>query len=263
MRDRPPSLPALAGCYVISLRPVGGHAAIRRAATARGARVLALSPWKLAPRDDRATRDDLRAALAAGRVLATSPAAVRAANALRPLRRRPGQQWFAVGAGTAAALRRAGVDEIAAPARMDSEGLLALPGLRGVRGSDIGMLTAPGGRGRIAPALQRRGARILRADVYERVLVAPSPRAVAALCRLDAPAWLLLSSGEALAYLLDVLPADAVAALRRVRVAAASERLAGLARDRGFTGIVTAASALPRDLLDAAARAAPASRKRR
>src|SRR3546814_6969825 len=32
MRDRPPSSPALAGCYVISLRPVGGHAAIRRAA---------------------------------------------------------------------------------------------------------------------------------------------------------------------------------------------------------------------------------------
>src|SRR3546814_9894190 len=48
MRDRPPSSPALAGCYVISLRPVGGHAAIRRAAATLGARVLALSPWKLA-----------------------------------------------------------------------------------------------------------------------------------------------------------------------------------------------------------------------
>src|SRR3546814_9653070 len=31
MRDRPPSSPALAGCYVISLRPVGGHAEIGRA----------------------------------------------------------------------------------------------------------------------------------------------------------------------------------------------------------------------------------------
>src|SRR3546814_11351261 len=46
MRDRPPSSPALAGCYVISLRPVGGHAAIRRAAATPGARVLALSPWR-------------------------------------------------------------------------------------------------------------------------------------------------------------------------------------------------------------------------
>ncbi|MFC3716332.1 uroporphyrinogen-III synthase [Luteimonas soli] len=263
MPDRPPSSPALAGCYVISLRPVGGHAAIRRAAATLEGRVLAVSPWKLMPRDDRATRGDLRAALAAGRVLATSPAAVRAAGALQPLRRRRGQQWFAVGAGTAAALRRAGVDEVAAPARMDSEGLLALPGLRDVRGGDIGMLTAPGGRGRIAPALRRRGARVIRADVYERVPIAPSLRAVAALLQLDAPAWLLLSSGEALEHLLTALPGDAVAALRRARVVAASERLARLARDQGFTRIITATSAIPRDLLDAAARATPASRKRR
>src|SRR5690606_31611489 len=209
----PPTSTALAGCYVISLRPVGGHAPVRRAAAAHGARTLALSPWKLARREDRATRDALRAALAADRVLATSPAAVRAAAALRPLRRRRGQQWFAVGAGTAAALRRAGVDEVVAPARMDSEGLLALPGLQGLRGG-----------GHIAPELRRRGARVLRADVYERVPIAPAPRAVAALRALRVPAWLLLSSGEALEHLLGALPGDAVAALRRARVVAASQR---------------------------------------
>jgi uroporphyrinogen-III synthase len=263
MHDHSPSAIALAGCYVISLRPVGGHAAIRRAAAARGARALALSPWKLALHDDPATRASLRAALAAERVLVTSPAAVRAARAQQPLRQRRGQHWFAVGAGTAAALRRAGIDEVAAPARMDSEGLLALPGLRGVRGSSVGLVTAPGGRGRIVPALRGRGARVLRADVYARVPIAPSPRAVAALRALAAPAWLLLSSGEALMHLLDALPGDAVAALRRARVAAASERLARLAGDNGFAGIVTAASARPRDLLDAAAAAATRSRKRR
>ncbi|MDN5780568.1 MAG: uroporphyrinogen-III synthase [Luteimonas sp.] len=253
----------MAGCYVISLRPVGGHAAIRRMVTARGGCMLALSPWKLALHDDPATRADLRATLAAGRVLVTSPAAVGAARALQPLRRKRGQQWFAVGAGTAAALRRAGIDEVASPARMDSEGLLALPGLHGLRGSTIGMITAPGGRGRIAPTLQRRGARVLRADVYERMPIAPSRRAVAALRALPAPAWLLLSSGEALAHLLGALPADALSALRRARVAAASERLAQLAREHGFAGIVVAASARPRDLLDAIAQTAPTSRSRR
>ena len=223
---------------------------------ARGGRVLALSPWKLVLRDDPATRASLRAALAAERVLVTSPASVRAARALRALRQRRGQQWFAVGAGTAAALRRAGIDDVAAPLRMDSEGLLALPGLRAVRGSEVGLVTAPGGRGRIVPALQRRGARVLRADVYERVPITPSPRAVAALRALAAPAWLLLSSGEALAHLLESLPDDALAILRRARVAAASERLARLAGEKGFAGIVTAASARPRDLLDAVAQAA-------
>lgn len=259
MRDVPPAA-ALSGCYVISLRPVGGHAAIRRAAGARGARVLALSPWKLQRRDDAATRADLRAALAAARVLATSPAAVRAARALRPLRARRGQLWFAVGGGTAAALRRAGIDDVLAPDRMDSEGLLALPGLRGVRGTDIGLLTAPGGRGRIASTLRRRGARVLRADVYERIPIAPSARAIAALRALPALPWLLLSSGEALLHVLDALPPDAAAVLRRARVAAASARLAQLAREHGFARVVVAGDARPRSLLDAAARATAARR---
>jgi len=261
MRDRPTTSTALGGCYVISLRPVGGHATVRRMAAALGARTLALSPWKLVARDDRDTRARLRAALAADCVLATSPAAVRAAQALQPLRQRRGQAWLAVGAGTAAALRRAGVDGAAAPARMDSEGLLALPELHGLRGRRVGMLTAPGGRGRIAPVLRRRGAQVLRADVYERVPVPPAPRALAALRALRTPAWLLLSSGEALAHVLDALPDDALAVLRRARVVAASERLAGLAREHGWNDVVVAASARPRDLLDAAAHAAAMARK--
>jgi uroporphyrinogen-III synthase len=54
----------LAGCYVISLRPAGQHEPLRRAAARHGARVLALSPWRLAPRDDAATRAALETALA-------------------------------------------------------------------------------------------------------------------------------------------------------------------------------------------------------
>lgn len=246
---------ALAGCYVISLRPVGAHGAIRRAAAAHGARVLALSPWKLMQCDDAATRSDLRSALACERVLFTSPAAVPAAAALHPLRARRGQRWFAVGAGTAAALHGAGIAEVEAPQRMDSEGLLALPGLRDVRDVSIGIVTAPGGRDRIAPALRRRGAQVVRADVYARVAVPLSPRAVAALRTLNAPTWLALSSGEALEQLLAELPADAQAVLQRAHVVAASARLAQRAQAHGFADIVIAASARPQDLLAAAARA--------
>lgn len=246
----------LAGCYVISLRPVGAHAALRRAAAAQGARLLALSPWRLQARDDAATRAALRAALDAPRVLFTSPAAVRIAARLQPLADARMRQAFAVGAGTAAAARRAGIAEVTAPARMDSEGLLALPGLQALAGSAVGLVTAPGGRGEIGPELQRRGAQVLRADVYERVAITPSPRALATLRTLAAPAWLALSSGAALEALLAALPADAVAALHRARVVAASARLAQLARERGFTAAVVAASARPRDLVAAAVAAA-------
>lgn len=241
----------LAGCYVISLRPVGGHAAVRRAAAALGARTLALSPWRLEARDDDATRANLREALAADRVLFTSPAAAMAAARLQPLRPAPGQDWLAVGAGTARALRRAGVEAVASPERMDSEGLLALPGLQALDGLSAGLVTAPGGRGVIAATLADRGARLVRADVYERVPVPPSPRAVAALRALDAPAWVLLSSGEALELVLSSLPADARAALARASVVAASGRLACLARGHGLQVAAVAASARVADLLAA------------
>jgi uroporphyrinogen-III synthase len=183
------------------------------------------------------------------------PAAVQAASALQPLRTRRGQAWFAVGAGTAAALRRAGISEVLTPQRMDSDGLLALPGLRDVDGIRVGIVTAPGGRDQMAPALRGRGAHLLRVDVYARVAVPLSPRAVAALCALAAPTWLALSSGEALQRVLGALPPEALATLRRARVVAASARLAVLAQTHGFADVTIAASAQPRDLLAAAAQA--------
>lgn len=240
---------ALAGCYVISLRPVGDHAALRRAAAMHGARVLALSPWKLLPLGDDTTRRQLRAALDCERVLFTSPAAVRAAQALQTLASRPGQAWLAVGVGTAAALRRAGIGDAIAPRQMGSEGLLALPALRDVRGSRIGLVTAPAGREVIGPALEQRGASVIRADVYRREPVALSPRGIDLLRTLQAPAWLALSSGDALQQVMVALPALALRNVLQARVAAASERLAALARERGFVDVLVAASASPRDLV--------------
>ncbi|HET7126837.1 MAG TPA: uroporphyrinogen-III synthase [Lysobacter sp.] len=246
----------LEGCYVISLRPVGAHASLRRAAAAQGARLLALSPWRIETQDDAGTRRALRAALAAGIVVATSPAAVRSASALHALRARRGQVWCAVGAGTAAALHRAGIDVVVSPTRMDSEGLLALDALRNVRGCEVGLLAAPGGRDLIAPALRKRGARVLRADVYRRVETTPSPVALARLRALRTKPWIALSSGEALRCTLSRLPADLSGKLRGANVAAASERLAQVARDAGFRArTVVAASAQPRDLIAAMAAA--------
>jgi uroporphyrinogen-III synthase len=193
------------------------------------------------------------AARDADAVLFTSPNAVRAAAAIG-LRQQRDAPWLAVGAGTAAALRRAGVAAVTAPSRMDSEGLLALPALHDVRGRDVGLVTAPGGRGVIAATLARRGARVLRANVYERVPVSPSPGAIRALQALEVRPWLALSSGEALEHVLATLPTPALRVFRRARVLAASERLATLARGHGFDDVRIATDARPRALLDAALR---------
>lgn len=137
---------------------------------------------------------------------------------------------------------------------MDSEGLLEMPQLQSVQGLDIGLVTAPEGRSFLTVSLQQRGARVLRADVYDRMPVAPSPRAVAALRSLPASTRLLLalSSGLALETLLDSLPVDAIDRLRQARVLAASGRLADLARTRGFGDVVQAADARPASLMAAA-----------
>ncbi|UHQ23584.1 uroporphyrinogen-III synthase [Lysobacter sp. 5GHs7-4] len=238
--------------YVISLRPSGGHATLRRAAARLGAQTIALSPWRLRRCDDEAARDALAAALAAPYAVFTSPEAVRAAHALRPLRDDGRREWFAVGAGSAAALRRAGIGRVHAPQRMDSEGLLALLDSYDLAGRELGLITAPGGRGALTPALQARGARVLRADVYLRVPIAPAPRAIARLRALDAPAALALSSGDALQRVLELLPDDAARALRGATVLAASERLATLARELGFAQLRVAAGPRPRELLAAA-----------
>jgi uroporphyrinogen-III synthase len=243
---------ATPGWYVISLRPRGEHAPLRRAAARAGAGVIALSPTQLQLRDDDATRRALHEALAAPRVLFTSPLAVRAARALQPLRALAGQQWFAVGAGTAAALRRAGVDRVESPSRMDSEGLLSLPGLSALDGTTLGFVTAPGGRGMLIPTLQARGAHVIRADVYERQPVAPTRQSVERLAALRGPAVLALSSGEALEQVLACLPEAALQRLREAHVVAASERLAQLARDAGLRDPVVAGSARPADLIAAA-----------
>ena len=245
---------------MVSLRPVGDHAALRRAAAREGAQLIALSPWRIEPRTDSAARDALQAALRAPRVVFTSPAAVRAAAALLPLRSRPAQQWLAVGTGSARALRDAGIANPIAPQRMDSHGLLALEALQAVAGNDVGLVTAPGGRGLIAAELQQHGACVLRADVYARLPVAPSASAVARLTSTTGCLWLALSSGEALQRIESALPAAAWQSLLRARVAAASTRLAEHARSRGFTGVVIASSALPHALIDAMAQAAQAPR---
>ncbi|MFP7723589.1 uroporphyrinogen-III synthase [Lysobacter sp. A3-1-A15] len=237
------------GWMLVSLRPRGGHGALRRAAARHGGGLVALSPWTLQDLDDPATRTALQQALAADAVVFTSPAAVRAAARLQRL---GDIAACAVGSGTAAALRRAGVNDVQRPRRMDSEGLLALPRLAAAGARRIGLVTAPGGRGALQPALEGRGIVVVRADVYARVPVPLASRSIQALEGETRPTVLALTSGEALQRVLGHLPERARDALLRAEVVAASARLAAAARQAGFSAIRVARSPRPADLVAAA-----------
>lgn len=237
---------------LLSLRPRGQHAPLRRAAAALGAQVIGLSPWALVARHDAATRAALAQALEADRVVFSSPAAVHAAARLQRLDAPHAGIWLAVGGGTAAALRGHGAADVVAPTRMDSEGLLDLPVLAQLQGLRAALVTAPGGRGVIADALGARGAVLQRVDVYQRVALRLPPRQLQRLRHRAGPWVLALSSAEALSLLIDQLPADLLARLRQAHAVAASERLAVLAQQAGIARVTLAAGPMPAQLAQAA-----------
>ncbi|MEH6422294.1 uroporphyrinogen-III synthase [Pseudomonas sp. CGJS7] len=244
---------------MISLRPSDEHDDLCDIVSQYAGALIALSPWSIRTQNTAASRAALAAALNAAHVLVTSPNAVRALRDLHAHDRRgahtlptvpaAGQRWYAVGAATAAALREFGIADALWPERMDSEGLLALSQLQSLQDTMVGLLTAPGGRGVLEPALRARGAQVLRADIYLREPATLARHQIERLIALDAPAVLALSSGEALQRVLAQLPAQAIERLRGARVSAASQRLAELARASGFADVAVAAGPSAAQLL--------------
>lgn len=216
-----------------------------------GARTFALSTLRLRPLD---AKPALRAALACPRVIVSSPAAVRLANAQLRLSKRRGQRWFALGAGSATALKRRGIDGVRIPvAGSDSEALLAHPDLQDVRAQAIGLLTAPGGRGLLADRLRARGAQLHIAEVYQREALAIAPSRLRALAALRGNVALFLTSREAFDPLWQALsPALRKQLIGRPCVVA-SDRLAALARTLGFKNVLRASDARPSSLVAALA----------
>jgi uroporphyrinogen-III synthase len=248
----------LARIRVAITRPAGTGAAWARRVRELGGTPLLLPGASLRPAPDAiAARRTLRSALAGEVVIFTSPAAVRFARALGLPRTRA--HVLAPGAGTRRALQRAGFAHAEAPVREDSEGILALPVLQRIRGGRVGLVGAAGGRGLLDRELAARGATVMRANVYRRLPARLDRRHAEALQRnAHEPLYVLLSSVEALANILEALPADARRALRAGRAVVSSARLATAARKAGFARVLRATSARADAMLAAvAADAAP------
>jgi len=250
---------SLEGIRVVITRPVGTGAAWANRVRALGGAPLLLPGSSLrAASDARAARADLREALACDAVIFTSPAAVKFARRLGGLRSRA--VVLAPGVATQDALRSAGFRNAISPAREDSEGLLALPILRNVRGKRVGIVGAAGGRGLLDRDLAARGAAVIHAHVYERTPARLDRRHADAVRRNSrAPLYVLLSSAEALANIVANLPGDPLRTLLLGTAVASSARIAATAREAGFARVLRAESAHATDMLDAIIAGSPAS----
>jgi uroporphyrinogen-III synthase len=254
-RQFPANSDNLRGRMVVITRPSTSAAALARQVRARGGVPVRLPGLALRPMpDEAAARAGLHLALNDDLLIFTSPAAVAFAASLGTLQ--TSATVLTVGRGTASALRRHGVLAALAPSRQDSEGLLDHPALQAIEQRRIALIGAVGGRGLLREQLLARGARLRELHVYRRVAPQLDRRHTAALMELAPSALVLLSSVQALQHLCTLLPPAPRARWLAATAVVSSERLALAARTAGFARIVLAASALPLDLLAAAARTA-------
>ena len=148
---------------------------------------------------------------------------------------------IAVGSPTAQFLNKHGIAAIS-PARMDSEGMLALPALQTVQGKRCVIFRGQGGREKTARTLRERGALVDYCELYRRVL--PSEAAAAWMHWLadGAPRkWVCINSVETLNNLLQVDPLAPTRA--NLSLVVPGVRVTEQAAHAGFSQMYTAVDA--------------------
>lgn len=255
MREKVPSSQthlSLLGATVVVTRPAIGAQPIKRRIRQVGGNAISLPGVSLRGAGDKKT---VKAALVKARdsdvVVFVSPAAVRYAFAAHPkLRFARATIVCTLGAATARALRAKGVRNIVWPAdAQTSEGLLALPELRQLRGKRVAIVGAPGGRELLAQSLKARKARVTPVHVYRRESPRFRGKQLDALEKASAPIITLLTSQEVLDNLRAALPLPLFGKLAAGELVVSSLRLAMVARASLFTSVHIAPSPSPDDLV--------------
>lgn len=212
----------------------------------------------LGPTDKHAARQALRDARAADLLVFVSANAVQYAFPLLPEQLPVDVAIAAVGTATARALDEAGLAPTLVPARMDSEGLLALPDLQRMAGRLVFVLRGNGGRELIADTLRARGADVRQVEVYRRDLPdrpAGAANLVANWARLVDV--VIATSNAILDNLFSLVGEAGAAQLRATPLVVVSERMAAHAAALGCTAVTLAASARDADLIDTLCRLEP------
>lgn len=241
-----PNLP-LREWTVLSLRPLGQHAVAHRASEVRGAKFLACSSITLEAMEN---ENALKDVLACDDIVVTSPAAVRFAVQATVFNTAPASRWFALGEGSAAALKKIGVTNIFTPIDgSHSENLLAMPELQQVQGRHIGLITAPGGRGMIEATLLERDAIIQMANVYRRVHCPISEEELELLAQLKQPFAILCSSQEVFAALWQQIDSSLQKTLAQGLWIVSSIRLQHIVSAAGISNLTISPSPSPDAML--------------
>ena len=147
---------------------------------------------------------------------------------------------YAIGRATAEALAAAGIQAEQAEGKMNSEALLAKPGLQAVAGQKVLIVRGEGGRSHLADTLGQRGADVDVAETYRRRCPQYDHEVIASAFS-PAPDAIVVNSGETLKNL--AVYVQGMAPVREVALIVPSQRVAAIATTLGFSRVLTAANA--------------------
>ncbi len=235
-----PKLPTLSAWTLVSLRPQGQHAAIRIVAKQSNARFCALSVTKLVAEHNKTA---LESALVSDIRIMSSPSAVSFSQTMADL----SGNWLAIGQNTAKKLINAGASSVQTPEIQTADGLLALPIMQNIAGANVGLITAPNGRGLLEKSIQDRGAHLNIAHVYHRKKITLNSRQNSAIDSFSEQTAIFVSSGEAFETLWQQLNLHRQAIIKSSLCVASSARLVEYLKSLGIRRVLCSNSTLPKD----------------
>lgn len=229
----------LAGTGVLVTRPRAQAARLVTLIESAGGRALPFPTIEIVPPADDGTLRNALAHLgdAAFAIFVSTNAVVVATGALT----RAGKRWpaavpaAAVGEATAQALREAGVTDVRIPEhRFDSEGLLALPLFHAVTGQTVILFRGEGGRTLLADTLRARGATVIEAICYRRIVPTTDTAPLRAWLHAGSVDVVTATSIESLHNLHAMVAPPARAQLLALPLVVTSARVAAAATALGF-----------------------------
>jgi uroporphyrinogen-III synthase len=232
---------ALAGKSIVVTRPARQSAYLAEAIRTAGGDAI------LFPVIEIADIDDTRPLLALidrlddfDRAIFISPNAVYKAMTLIKARRAlpPQLAFAAVGQATVRELGNFGVTAVTAPARFDSEALLALPEMQDVAGKRMVIFRGVGGRELLGETLTARGAVVEYVECYRRVLPHADPAPLLKAWERNEVHAVVVTSSEGLRNLYALVGAQGRPWLQKTPLFVPHPRIAAAAHELQFAAVV-------------------------
>jgi uroporphyrinogen-III synthase len=231
---------SLAGRTVLVTRPAHQAAALAQAIRAAGGEAFVFPALAIeaVPADELAVslaqlRDADIAIFISPNAAQFGVAAIDAGGGLPP-----DIEVYAVGPGTARALRERGISGVITPHGQDSEALLALPQLAEAAGKSVVIVRGVGGRAMLADTLAARGAQVHFLECYRRVRPQADAAPLLACWLAGGIDAVTITSAETLHNLAALLGDAGLPLLLNTPLFAPHEKIAESARRFGIAHVI-------------------------